>query len=244
VINFTSRPRTLARGKRRTKGVTAVGTEVTRVPEPTLARLSRYLRCLRGLAEQGIKTVSSAQMEAKLGVLSAQIRKDLSYFGEFGKPGIGYEVQHLLDRLTEIMQLDREQRAVIVGAGNLGSALVGYSGFASSAFRIVGIFDSNFSKIGRMLWDLEIQDAERLPEINRELQASIGIIAVPAAAAQHVADLLIASGICAILNFAPIHLNVPDHVTARNVDFLRELEILSYHLDRPRASGNGAASTR
>jgi redox-sensing transcriptional repressor len=212
------------------------GTGVTNgaihVPEPTLARLSRYLRCLRGLAEQGIKTVSSAQMEAKLGVISAQIRKDLSYFGEFGKPGVGYEVQHLLDRLTEIMQLDREQRAVIVGAGNLGSALVGYNGFASSAFRIAGIFDNNFGKIGRMLWDLEIQDAERLPEINRDLQASIGIIAVPAAAAQHAADLLIASGICAILNFAPIQLSVPDHVTARNVDVLRELEILSYHLDR------------
>lgn len=222
-----------------------MGAELTRVPEPTLARLSRYLRCLRELAQQGTRTVSSAQMEAKLGVLSAQIRKDLSYFGEFGKPGIGYEVQHLLDRLTEIMQLDREQRAIIVGAGNLGSALVGYSGFAASPFRIVGIFDSNYSKIGRMLWNLPIQDVHSLPELNRELQASIGIIAVPAAAAQEVADLMIASGIYAILNFAPIHLSVPPHVTARNVDFLRELEILSYHLERPRtAAGDGAARGR
>ncbi len=209
---------------------------VTRVPEPTLARLSRYLRCLRDLADHGVRTVSSAQMEAKLGILSAQIRKDLSYFGEFGKPGIGYDVQHLLARLTEIMQLDHEQRAVIVGAGNLGSALVGYTGFARSPFRIVGIFDANFGKIGRMLWDLQIQDIQRLPEINQELRATIGIIAVPAEAAQEVASILIASGIHAILNFAPTHLSVPSHVTARNVDFLREMEILSYHTDRRRAA--------
>ena len=202
------------------------------MPEPTLARLSRYLRCLRELASQGVKTVSSAQMEQKLGVLSAQIRKDLSYFGEFGKPGIGYDVQHLLDRLTEVMQLDREQRAVIVGAGNLGSALVGYPGFAKSPFRIVGMFDNNFGKIGRMLWNLEIQDVHQLPEINRELQATIGIIAVPAEAAQEAADLLVKAGIRAILNFAPFHIIVPPHVAARNVDFLRELEILSYHIDR------------
>jgi redox-sensing transcriptional repressor len=202
------------------------------VPEPTLARLSRYLRCLRELAEQGVKTISSAQMEQKLGVLSAQIRKDLSYFGEFGKPGIGYDVQHLLDRLTEVMQLDREQRAVIVGAGNLGSALVGYAGFARSPFRIVGIFDNNFGKIGRMLWNLEIRDIQLLPEINRELRANIGIITVPAQAAQEVANILVKSGIGAILNFAPTHVIVPSHIALRNVDFLRELEILSYHIDR------------
>lgn len=171
-------------------------------------------------------------MEQKLGVLSAQIRKDLSYFGEFGKPGIGYDVHHLLDRLTEVMQLDREQRAVIVGAGNLGSALVGYAGFARSPFRIVGIFDNNFGKIGRLLWNLEIRDIQLLPEINRELRANIGLITVPAEAAQEVANILVKSGIRAILNFAPTHVIVPPHVAVRNVDFLRELEILSYHIDR------------
>jgi redox-sensing transcriptional repressor len=197
-----------------------------------LARLSRYLRCLRELASQNVKTVSSAQMEQRLGILSAQIRKDLSYFGEFGKPGIGYDVRHLLDRLTEVMQLDREQRAVIVGAGNLGSALVGYAGFARSPFRIVGIFDNNFGKIGRMLWNLEIRDIQLLPETNQELRATIGIIAVPAEAAQEVANILVKSGIRAILNFAPYHIAVPPYVAERNVDFLRELEILSYHIDR------------
>ena len=165
-------------------------------------------------------------------MLSAQIRKDLSYFGEFGRPGIGYEVQHLLDRLTEIMQLDREHRAVIAGAGNLGAALAGYTGFGKSSFRIVGIFDNNFGRIGRMLWNLEILDMNQLPEINQTLGADIGIIAVPAEAAQEVAEVMVQSGIRAILNFAPGHIVVPAHVAARNVDFLRELEILSYYFDR------------
>ncbi len=205
---------------------------LARVPEPTLARLSRYLRCLRELSAQGVRTISSAQMESRLGVLSAQIRKDLSYFGEFGKPGIGYDVQHLLGRLTEIMQLDREQRAVIIGAGNLGAALVGYTGFGRSPFRIVGIFDNNFSKIGRMLWNLEIRDIQTLAQVNEELQATIGIIAVPAEAAQEAANALVEAGIRAILNFAPAQITASSCIVVRNVDFLRELEILSYHLDR------------
>lgn len=206
--------------------------EYGRVPEPTLARLSRYLRCLRQLAEAGISTISSKQMEERLGILSAQIRKDLSYFGEFGRPGVGYDVRHLLERLTEIMQLDQEHGAVIAGAGNLGSALAGYTGFARSPFRILGIFDNNFSKIGRMLWNLEILDIQQMPEINKTLRATIGIIAVPAHAAQEVADIMVKSGIKAILNFAPTHITVPPHVAVRDVDFLRELEILSFYLDR------------
>jgi redox-sensing transcriptional repressor len=210
----------------------SVGADYGRAPEPTLARLTRYLRCLRQLAEAGVRTISSKQMEEKLGVLSAQIRKDLSYFGEFGKPGVGYDVRHLLDRLTEVMQLDREHRAVIAGAGNLGSALAGYAGFTKSAFRIVGIFDNNLSKIGRMLWDLQILDIHQMPEINHTLKANIGIIAVPSDAAQEVADIMVESGIRAILNFAPARITVPAHVAERNVDFLRELEILSYYFDR------------
>ena len=202
------------------------------MPEPTLARLSLYLRCLRHLAAEGVQTVSSAAIETHLGIPSTQVRKDLSHFGEFGRPGIGYGVQQLLERLTEIMQLDREQRAVIVGAGNLGSALLGYGAFANSPFRIVGIFDNNFSKIGRPLWNLEIQDVHRLPELNRELGADIGIVAVPASAAQEAADLLVTAGICAILNFAPAIINVPKDITVRDVDMTRELEILSFHIKR------------
>ena len=206
-----------------------------RVPEPTLSRLSLYLRCLRQLASEGVRTVSSAQIQAQLGITSAQVRKDLSHFGEFGRPGIGYDVQHLLMRLTEIMQLDREQRAVIVGAGNLGSALVGYWGFSNTPFRVVSIFDNNFSKIGRMLWSLEIQDVHAMPEVNQKLRASIGLIAVPAESAQEAADILVKAGIRAILNFAPTLINVPPTVALRNVDLTRELEILSYLSNRIQA---------
>ncbi len=203
-----------------------------KVPEPTLSRLSLYLRCLRQLAKEGVKTISSAQMEAHCGIIPAQIRKDLSYFGEFGKPGTGYDVQHLLGRLTEIMQLDREQRVAIVGAGNLGAALAGYAGFAHSPFRIVGIFDNNLSKIGRMLWSFEILDVQRLADMNQHMRADLGIIAVPAEAAQQVADRLIEAGIRAILNFAPARLEVPPDVAVRNVDLSRELEVLCYHIGR------------
>jgi redox-sensing transcriptional repressor len=189
------------------------------------------------LAREGVKTVSSAQMEKRLGITSAQIRKDLSHFGEFGRPGIGYDVEHLFTRLTEVMQLDREQRAIIVGAGNLGAALVGYwGGVADTPFRIVGIFDNNFSKIGRMLWNLEIQDVHRLPEINRTLRASIGLIAVPGPGAQEAADILVEGGVRAILSFAPALIAVPGDVALRHVDLTRELEILSFWVKRISAS--------
>ncbi len=171
-------------------------------------------------------------MEVRCGFMAVQIRKDLSYFGEFGKPGIGYNVEHLLERLTQIMHLDREHRVVIVGAGNLGAAVSGYSGFAGTPFHIVGIFDNNYAKIGRMLWELEIKDVQDLPELNKELRANIGVIAVPAAAAQEAADIIMKAGIRAILNFAPTFVSVPPEVALRNVDLTRQLEILCYHLPR------------
>lgn len=204
---------------------------LNRVPEPTLSRLSLYLRSLRRLVKEGVRTISSAVMERRCGVSAVQIRKDLSYFGEFGRPGIGYDVQHLLSRLTEIMNLDRQHRVVIVGAGNLGSALAGYSGFVLSPFQVVGIFDNNFNKIGRRLWNLEILDVHRLPEVNRELRANLGLIAVPAEAAQEAADLLIEAGIRALLNFAPRMIEVPSEVAIRYVDLTRELEVLCFYLD-------------
>jgi redox-sensing transcriptional repressor len=186
-----------------------------------------------------VGTVSSAQMEKLLGITSTQIRKDLSHLGEFGKPGIGYDVRHLLGRLTEIMHLDREQRAVIVGAGNLGSALVGYWGFSNTLFRIVGIFDNNFGKIGRRLWDLDILDVHTLPEVNERLRATTGLVTVPAEAAQEVVDILARSGIRAILNFAPTTVTVPPNVALRSVDLTRELEILSFLSSRAPAGPPG-----
>ena len=206
--------------------------EAGRIPEPTLSRLSLYLRCLRRLAKEGVKTISSAEMERRCGTAAVQIRKDLSYFGVFGRPGIGYAVQHLLTRLTEIMHLDRQHRVVIIGAGNLGSALAGYSGFVLSPFQVVGIFDNNPSKIGQRLWGLEVMDVGRLQEINQELKAGIGMIAVPAEAAQQAANRLVSAGVKAILNFAPRTVAVPIEVAVRNVDLTRELEILCFYIDR------------
>jgi redox-sensing transcriptional repressor len=201
-----------------------------KVPVPTLERLATYLRFLIDLEQSRVETISSAEVERQTGINAAQFRKDLSYFGEFGKPGVGYNVLDLQNRIAHILKIDREQRIILVGAGNLGSALVGYPGLKEHRFNLVAVFDNNFAKIGHPLWDLEVLDVVRIPEINEQLQARIAILAVPAGAAQNVADMLVVSGIHAILNFAPVMLRVPDHVFVRNVSFLQELAVLSYHL--------------
>ncbi len=206
-------------------------------PEPTIARIALYLRCLRAAQLEGATTLSSADIEARTNISSGQVRKDLSYFGEFGKPGLGYAVTPLANRLAGIMRLDREQRVMIVGAGNLGTALAGYSGLHESGFRLVAIYDNNFSKIGRKVWDLEILDIERMAEINATMDVQIGIIATPAAAAQAVADQMVASGVLAILNFAPTRVNAPKDVIVRNVDLTQELQILCYYLPATEAAG-------
>jgi len=201
-----------------------------RVPVPTLERMATYLACLQELDARGVETVSSAEIEKLTDVNAAQFRKDLSYFGEFGRPGIGYSVPELARRISRILKVDREQPVLLVGAGNLGSALVGYPSLSREHFRIAAVFDNNPSKIGRSLWDHEIRDIATLPEVNREIGARLGIIAVPASAAQSVADLMVGAGITAILNFAPVSLKVPQGVVVRNVDFVQEMAVLSYHL--------------
>jgi redox-sensing transcriptional repressor len=201
-----------------------------RVPVPTLERMATYLACLQELDARGVETVSSAEIEKLTDVNAAQFRKDLSYFGEFGRPGIGYSVPELARRISRILKVDREQPVLLVGAGNLGSALVGYPSLSREHFRIAAVFDNNPSKIGRRLWDHEIRDIATLPEVNREIGARLGIIAVPASAAQSVAELMVGAGITAILNFAPVSLKVPQGVVVRNVDFVREMAVLSYHL--------------
>jgi len=201
-----------------------------KVPVPTLERLATYLRFLIDLEQSRVDTISSAEVERQTGINAAQFRKDLSYFGEFGKPGVGYNVHDLQNRIARILKIDREQRIILVGAGNLGSALVGYPGLKEHRFSLVAVFDNNYGKIGRPLWNLEILDVGRIPEVNSKLQARIAILAVPALAAQNVADTLVSAGIHAILNFAPVLLRVPDHVFVRNVSFLQELAVLSYHL--------------
>lgn len=201
-----------------------------RVPIAALERLATYHRHLLDLEQEHISTISSAALEAHTGIPAAQFRKDLSYFGEFGKPGVGYEVCHLRESIARILSMDREQRVLLVGAGNLGAALVGYPGLKEQRFRLVAVFDNNYAKVGRRLWDMEILDVSRLAEVNRTMRAGIGIIAVPRQAAQGAADALIEAGVRAILNFAPANLRVPSGVMVRNVSFVQELAVLSYHL--------------
>ena len=199
-------------------------------PEPTIARLALYLRGLRAALRDGVETMSSADIEAMTGVSSGQVRKDLSYFGEFGKPGMGYSVAPLVARLSHIMRLDREQPVLIVGAGNLGTALAGYAAFIESSFRVAAIYDNNFNKIGRKVWDLEILDVHHMPDLNREMKVRIGIIATSAEAAREVADIMARSGVKAILNFAPVRLAAPPGTVVRSVDLTQELEILCHFL--------------
>jgi redox-sensing transcriptional repressor len=201
-----------------------------KVPVPTLERLATYLRYLIDLEQDGSETISSAEVEEQTGVNAAQFRKDLSYFGEFGKPGVGYNVAELQGRIAHILKIDQEQRVLLIGAGNLGSALVGYPGLKEHKFNVVAVFDNNYAKIGRFLWDLEIQDVARVKEVNAKQKARIAIVAVPRPAAQQVTDTLIEAGVLAILNFAPTVLKVPENVVVRNVSFLQELAVLSYHL--------------
>lgn len=206
-----------------------------RKPTPTLERLTTYLRCLIDLRSAGTDTISSAQIEQQTGINAAQFRKDLSHFGDFGKPGVGYDVGELEKRISRILQIHRVQPILLIGAGNLGAALLGYPGLREHNFHIVAAFDNDAQKIGKRFGDMEIMDYKRLGEVNQTVDAQMAILAVPTLAAQGVADDLIPHGIRALLNFAPILLRVPPHVVVRNVSFLQELAVLSYHL-----SGDGS----
>ena len=200
-----------------------------RVPEPSVERLATYLVYLSKLGAHGIETISSAAMAARTGINAAQFRKDLSHFGEFGRPGIGYNVRDLTRRIARILKVEHEQSVLLVGAGNLGSAIVGYAALKAQNFHIVAVFDNNPDKIGRRLWGLRIQDISNMKNVNKELRARIGIITVPAEAAQGVAEALVEADIRAILNFAPVTLKLPSGVVARSVDFVQELAVLSFY---------------
>ncbi len=201
-----------------------------KIPEMTVRRLSIYSRCLAQLEEDGVKTVSSQEFAERFHLNSAQVRKDLAYFGEFGIRGIGYYVGNLRVELQRILGLDREWRVALVGFGNLGSALFHYRGFGHQGFRIAAIVDDDPAKAGRVVDGLTILPLGELPRAVKTHGIQIGIIAVPAEAAQVVADRLVAAGLRAILNFAPVRLRVPREVRLQNVDLSIELENLSFHL--------------
>jgi len=208
----------------------------SRIPLPTVERLATYFRYLIELEDQEVDIISSAYIEEVTGINAAQFRKDLSYFGEFGTPGVGYNVRDLRTRIAGILKVKDEQPVLLVGAGSLGSALVGYTGLRSHKFNVVAAFDNSSAKIGRQLHDLKIMDARDIKEVNETVGARVAIVAVPAAAAQNVVDRLVDAGVKVILNFAPATIRVPDDVVVRHVCFIRELTVLSFYLPREDAS--------
>jgi redox-sensing transcriptional repressor len=199
-----------------------------KIPDPTVARLPLYFRCLAELHDKQITVVSSEEVANRAGIKASQFRKDLSYFGEFGIQGLGYPVDHLLRRIGSIMQLDQTHRVVMIGAGNLGTALAGFPGFVRWGFQILWIFDASSARIGEMINSVQVEDIANLP---RPLGADLGILAVPATAAQTCGEILLASGVQALLNFSGATLSgIPRDIVVRNVDLTHELAILAYHL--------------
>ncbi len=196
----------------------------------TIHRLSVYTRCLLQLEEDGVKTISSQEMAERFNLNSAQVRKDLAYFGEFGVRGIGYYVAGLKAELQRILGLDRRWPVMLVGFGNLGSALFHYKGFSRQGFRIAAIVDDDPAKIAREVESVAVVHSRDLAREIKSRGIQIAIVAVPAEAAQAVADKLVAAGIRAILNFAPARLKVPREVRLKNVDLSIELETLSFYL--------------
>jgi redox-sensing transcriptional repressor len=206
-----------------------------RISESTVRRLSHYYRVLDEVAAEGKRMISSRRLAEREGITSAQVRKDLSYFGSFGRRGLGYSVPHLREEIGAILGLDRRWNVVVIGAGNIGSALLSYGGFARQGFDVVAVFDHDPKRVGTKIGDLEVQDIGRLSDVTAALEIEVGVIATPARSAQAVADTLVAAGVRGILNFAPRKLFVPDHVSLRAVDMTMELESLSFALTQARA---------
>lgn len=205
------------------------------IPEATVGRLPIYLRALVEMAEQGATTVSSGDLAEAAGVNSAKVRKDLSYLGSYGTRGVGYDVAYLIHQVRRELGLTQHWPVVIAGAGNLGHALANYKGFPKRGFRVVAMVDAAEGKVGERVGSTTVEHVDRLPEIVQRQEVAIGIIATPAAAAQEVADRMVAAGIRSILNFAPAVITVPPEVSLRKVDLSIELQILAYYEQRKAA---------
>lgn len=201
------------------------------IPKATIERLPLYYRCLEKLsAYEQDEVVSSRELGERLGIPPTQVRKDLSYYGEFGRRGVGYHVENLKKSLAKILGINKTWPAVLVGAGNLGRALVNYEGFQKMGLQITDVIDSDLDKIGNMVGDITVRSTKDLEDIVKTKQVKIGIIAVPVNAAQDVTDLLIAAGIKSIWNFAPTRLVVPEGIMVRNEDLSVGIVSLIYHL--------------
>jgi redox-sensing transcriptional repressor len=205
-----------------------------KIPEATVTRLSVYSRFLKRLDKKGVTTISSGEIAEGVGVSPAQVRKDLAYFGEFGTRGVGYNVKDLIRYTIKILGLTEPWNLIMVGAGNMGSALVTYGEFRDRGFNIVAVFENDLTKIGKSIADVEVMPMEKMPGIIKEYNVRIGVIAVPAKAAQEVANQFVENGMEGILNFAPISLHVPEGIEVRNVDLSVKLEILTFNLTMKR----------
>lgn len=200
------------------------------IPEDSVKRLSLYLRNLRYLAKEGVETISSEALAQDIYVSAAQVRKDLSYFGDFGTRGVGYSVRDLISEIESILGLDKRWSLALVGVGRLGSALLNYRGFQQFGFQFCVAFDNNPEKVGKIIEKVKIEDYSEIEKIIKKKKIKIAVITVPAPAAQEVTDRLVKAGIEAILNFSPRYLNVPPSVSIKTVDIALEVGNLTYYL--------------
>lgn len=212
------------------------------IPDATVARLPVYLRALNALTEQGVATCSSIELAESAGVNPAKLRKDLSYLGSYGTRGVGYDVEYLRYQIAREMGQTQDWDVVIVGVGNLGSALSAYQGFSTRGIRVAALVDADPQRVGTVVSGLTVSAIDDLDEIVESRDIAIGVIATPGAAAQEVADRLVQAGVTSILNFAPALVQVPDGVDVRKVDLSIELQILAYHEQRKAGSENRGVS--
>ncbi|WP_236789787.1 redox-sensing transcriptional repressor Rex [Amycolatopsis sp. GM8] len=213
---------------------------VRSIPEAAVARLAVYLRVLSAMAEQGATTVASEELSAAAGVNSAKLRKDLSYLGSYGTRGVGYDVQVLVGQIERTLGLTRQHKVAVVGIGNLGHALANYGGFPGRGFPVEALFDVDADLIGIPVGGIPVTHLDDIAKVCAERGISIGVIATPPTAAQSVCDRLVSGGVQCILNFAPVVLQVPEHVEVRKVDLAVELQILSFHVARRADEKNGS----
>ncbi|GAB1471154.1 redox-sensing transcriptional repressor Rex [Chloroflexota bacterium] len=201
-----------------------------KIPDIIIGRLPVYLRALQRMADMGLRTTSSQELGERVGISAAQIRKDISQFGEFGKQGTGYSIEYLISQLREILKVDRTWDVVVVGAGDMGHAVANHSGFTDRGFNIVAIFDNDKAKVGQTIGKFTVEDTETMVERIKSLGVKIAMLSIPAAAAQAVAEQLVRAGVRAILNYAPISLNVPSDVKVQYIDPSTHLQRMTYYL--------------
>lgn len=201
-----------------------------KIPDIIIGRLPIYLRALQRLADKGVRNTSSQELGEMIGISAAQIRKDISQFGEFGKQGTGYSIPFLIERLQSILKVNRVWDVIIVGMGDMGHALARYNGFVNRGYQVTMLFDNNPAKIGQKVNDLEILSTDTMVERVKENRIKIAMLTVPASVAQEVAEQLVKAGVKAILNYAPIHLSVPRDVQVQHIDPATHLQRMTYYL--------------